>query len=83
MQDGDAALRAIHDSVKDIGIAGAVVQWKNDTVTHQLIVKGARDLGGGQYSFDVFEPWTGRTRTVSGDELKSRYTTGVGKSEGD
>lgn len=83
VQDGDAALRAIHDSVKDIGIAGAVVQWKNDTVTHQLIVKGARDLGGGQYSFDVFEPWTGRTRTVSGEQLKSHYTTGAGKSEGE
>jgi hypothetical protein len=83
VQDGDGALRAIHDSVKDIGIAGAVVQWKNDTVQHQLIVKGARDLGGGQYSFDVFEPWTGRTRTVSGEQLKSHYTTGVGKSEGE
>jgi hypothetical protein len=83
VEDGDAALRAIHDSVKDIGIAGAVVRWKNDTVQHQLIVKGARDLGGGQYSFDVFEPWTGKTRTVSGEQLKSRYTTNVGKSEGE
>jgi hypothetical protein len=83
VENGDGALRAIHDSVKDIGIAGAVVQWKNDPVTHQLIVKGARDLGGGQYSFDVFEPWTGKTRTVSGEQLKSQYTTGVGKSEGE
>lgn len=83
VEDGDGALRAIHDSVKDIGIAGAVVRWKNDTVQHQLIVKGARDLGGGQYSFDVFEPWTGKTRTVSGEQLKSGYTTGVGKSEGE
>jgi hypothetical protein len=83
VQDRDAALRAIHDSVKDIGIAGAVVRWKNDPVQHQLIVKGARDLGGGQYSFDVFEPWTGKTRTVSGEQLKSHYTTGVGKSEGE
>ena len=56
VQDGDGALRAIHNSVKDIGIAGAVVEWKNDTVQHQLIIKGARDLGGGKYSFDVFEP---------------------------
>ena len=42
VQDGDGALRAIHKSVKDIGIAGAVVEWKNDTVQHQLIIKGAR-----------------------------------------
>ena len=83
VRDGDAALRAIHDSVKDIGIAGAVVQWKNENVTHQLLVKGARDLGGGQYSFDVFEPWTGQTRTVSGKQLKSHYMTGAGKSVGE
>ena len=83
VQDGDGALRAIHDLVKDIGVAGAVVRWKNGSGQHQLIVKGARDLGGGQYSFDVFEPWTGKTRTVSGEQLKSHYTTGDGGGEGE
>ena len=43
---------------------------KTIPVQHQLIVKGARDLGGGKYSFDVFEPWTGITRTVSGGPIE-------------
>lgn len=87
VEDGDAALRAIHDSVKEIGVAGVVVEWKgrkpDDRISHQLLVKGAHDLGGGNYNFVVFEPWTGKTRTVSGDVLKSRYTSGApGGSEG-
>ena len=87
VEDGDAALRAIHDSVKEIGVAGVVVEWKGrkveDGVSHQLLIKGAHDLGGGNYTFVVFEPWTGKTRTVSGEALKSRYTSGApGGSEG-
>jgi len=87
VEDGDAALRAIHDSVKEIGVAGVVVEWKGrkveDGVSHQLLIKGAHDLGGGNYTFVVFEPWTGKTRTVSGEALKSRYTSGApGGGEG-
>ena len=73
---GDDALHAIYQSVQDIGVAGASVKWEGQTHGHQLLVTGARDLGGGKYSFDVFDPTTGTTRTVSGDQLKSQYNSG-------
>jgi hypothetical protein len=73
---GDDALHAIYQSVQEIGVAGAGVKWAGEAHGHQLLVTGARDLGGGKYSFDVFDPTTGTTRQVSGDQLKSGYNSG-------
>ncbi len=60
-----------------------MVGWRGETSTarggseplHQLVVLGAREHEG-RYSFDVYDPTRGDTRTLTGEQLL-RYSDGV------
>lgn len=78
---GEAALKMIYDSVQDIGIAGVSVRWRSNNKGHQLLVVGAKQREG-QYVFDVFDPGSGKTRSLAGKDLIA-YRDGEGGGFGD